>query len=48
MIILGQDPTIKNKELRKNINTVLNLDKDGALKRYVKNICEKMNINFEE
>ena len=39
LIIIGQDPTIKNVERRKNINVTLNLDKNGALRTYIERIC---------
>ena len=46
LIIIGQDPTIKNVERRKKITTTLNLDKSGALRRYVEEICNGLNISL--
>ena len=47
LIIIGQDPTIRNKQRRKYINTTLNLDKNGALKTYVENICRELDISIQ-
>lgn len=46
LIIIGQDPTIRNVERRKGITTTLNLDKSGALRRYVEEICDGLNISL--
>lgn len=47
LIIIGQDPTIRNAEQRKMIKATLNLDKDGALKTYIeKKICEPLGISL--
>lgn len=48
LIILGQDPTVKNEQSRKKICTVLNLDKPGSLLRYVNTICEAIGVNVDE
>ncbi|MBQ4548575.1 MAG: hypothetical protein IJA42_05240 [Bacteroidales bacterium] len=47
LIIIGQDPTIRNIQRRKYINTTLNLDKNGALKTYVENICRELDISVQ-
>ena len=47
LIIIGQDPTIRNEERRKNITCTLNLDKSGALRGYVEQICEGLGITIE-
>lgn len=47
LIVIGQDPTIRNEERRKNIICTLNLDKQGALRKYVKQICDNMEITIE-
>jgi hypothetical protein len=47
LIVLGQDPTIKNPNTRKNITCTLNLDKENSLKRYISGICEGLNITIE-
>lgn len=48
LIILGQDPTIKNPNKRKNITTVLNLDKSGELKSYLSQLCARLGVNLAE
>jgi len=47
LIIIGQDPTIKNEASRKKITCTLNLDKNNALRTYVNNICEVFGITIE-
>ena len=47
LIIIGQDPTIRNVEKRKNINVTLNLDKDGALRTYIERICLSLSIQLD-
>lgn len=46
LIIIGQDPTIRNKQQRKYIETTLNLDKNGALRNYVERICGTLGISI--
>lgn len=46
LIIIGQDPTIRNKQQRKYIETTLNLDKNGALRNYVERICSTLGISI--
>lgn len=48
LIVIGQDPTIRNIEARKAIKSTLNLDKKGSLNQYVNRICEQLNIDFEK
>ncbi|MDR3668598.1 MAG: hypothetical protein P4L35_17290 [Ignavibacteriaceae bacterium] len=47
LIIIGQDPTVKNAESRKKIEYTLNLDKKGSLKKYISDICTQLGIEFE-
>ncbi len=47
LIILGQDPTVKKPESREKIEYTLNLDRAGALKHYIKKICNQLEIEFE-
>lgn len=47
LIILGQDPTVERKESRKNVKVVLNLDKSNALRKYVEEICNFLNVGIE-
>ncbi len=46
LIIVGQDPTIKNEKQRCKINYTLNLDKSGAIRKYVEDICDGLNISL--
>jgi len=49
LIILGQDPTVTNKESRENMVQVLNLDKEaGALYKYLDGICKSLDLNLKE
>lgn len=48
LIIIGQDPTVKNFNSRKNINITLNLDKTHSIYRYVaNNICANMGFGLQ-
>ena len=47
LIIIGQDPTVKNCESREKIEYTLNLDKKGSLKKYISDICIQLDIEFE-
>jgi uracil-DNA glycosylase len=47
LVVIGQDPTIRNIQTRGNIKFTLNLDKNGSLKNYVKLICTGLNITIE-
>lgn len=47
LIILGQDPTVRNVDSRKRIKRTLNLDKPGSLRNYIKLICNQLDINLE-
>ncbi|MDR0982102.1 MAG: hypothetical protein LBM07_02510 [Culturomica sp.] len=46
LIIIGQDPTVKNEVSREKIKTTLNLDKGGALKNYIEAICKKLGFSL--
>lgn len=48
LIFLGQDPTVKNAASRHSIKTVLNLDKNNALKKYLTEICDKLGITLKD
>jgi len=48
LIVLGQDPTIKDSENRKNIKTVLNLDKNRSVHAYLAGICNGLGIKITE
>lgn len=47
LIILGQDPTVKNVNSRKKITCTLNLDKKNSLKVYIIRICVTLGIAIE-
>lgn len=47
LVIIGQDPTVKNPESRKKITCTLNLNKKGSLRSYVEKICECLCISLE-
>jgi len=39
LIVVGQDPTIRNQARRSHIHTTLHLDQEGSLRRYLSQIC---------
>ena len=47
LIFIGQDPTVRRKESRSDINVTLNLDKENSLKTYLKNVCDILQIDIE-
>lgn len=48
LIIIGQDPTVRRVESRRNIKCTLNLDNPrGALYRYLCRICDGLDITIE-
>lgn len=47
-MVIGQDPTVRNPEGRKNVTCTLNLNKqNSALFRYIKRICDGLGITME-
>jgi len=48
LILFGQDPTVKNLKSRAKITTVLNLDRNGHLRRYLEGVCEVMGLKLDE
>lgn len=47
LIVIGQDPTVKNEASRETIETVLNLDKTrGSLYKYISLICEGLGLDL--
>nr|WP_289293398.1 uracil-DNA glycosylase family protein [Bacteroides sp. 41_26] len=46
LIIIGQDPTVKNINSRKKIETTLNLDKKNALASYISRICNGLGLSL--
>lgn len=47
LIIIGQDPTIRNEISRKNITCTLNLNKGNSLRTYIDTICIGLGITIE-
>lgn len=47
LIILGQDPTVKNREARSLITTVLNLNRRGSLRSYISRICDGLGVDLD-
>jgi len=47
VIILGQDPTVRNAASRLHITKTLNLDKSNAIRSYVNRICQSLGISIE-
>lgn len=49
LIVIGQDPTVKNEASRETIETVLNLDKPhGSLYKYISLICERLGLDLSQ
>jgi hypothetical protein len=48
LIVLGQDPTIKDKTKREEIKTVLNLDTNGSARGYLAGVCLGLGIDLEQ
>ena len=48
LVILGQDPTVKSRKGRLEVQTVLNLDRPGSLRRYLKQLCEGLGLDINE
>lgn len=48
LIILGQDPTVKNPRGRARVKTVLNLDKQGSLRTYLVQVCEGLGLDLDK
>ena len=48
LIILGQDPTIKDVTKRSKIKTVLNLDTNGSARSYLSRVCLELGIDLKQ
>jgi uracil-DNA glycosylase len=48
LVMVGQDPTIRNVAQREKITTVLNLDKSGALRKYAEKLCCGLGVGMSE
>lgn len=47
LVFIGQDPTIRNAQRRKDISVTLNLDKSGALRTYLERIVKGLELSFD-
>ena len=48
LVVIGQDPTVRNPKSRKNVTCTLNLNKqNSALYRYIKRLCDGLGITME-
>ncbi|MCD8310513.1 MAG: hypothetical protein LUB83_04795 [Prevotellaceae bacterium] len=47
LVVIGQDPTIRDPQRRADITCTLNLDKKGALKTYVESICSGIGLSLD-
>jgi uracil-DNA glycosylase len=48
LVILGQDPTVKNPRSRATIKTVLNLDRRGSLRNYLAQVCRGLGLDLDQ
>ena len=48
LIILGQDPTVKRQDSRKNVKSVLNLDCSGSLRTYLGWVCGYLGLDLDQ
>jgi hypothetical protein len=47
LIVLGQDPTVKDPEKRKEITVTLNLNKRGAVRNYLSRVCRELGLDLD-
>jgi hypothetical protein len=48
LIVLGQDPTVKDAQARQAIKTVLNLDRNRSVRAYLAGVCKELGIDISE
>src|SRR4051794_36280095 len=48
LVIIGQDPTVQRSKSRAAITTVLNLNRDGSLRTYLKNLCCDLGLDLDQ
>jgi hypothetical protein len=48
LVILGQDPTVKDPRSRATIKTVLNLDRRGSLRNYLVQVCHDLGLDLDQ
>lgn len=47
LLIIGQDPTVRNFNSRRKITCTLNLDKENALKRYLNQVVTYLDLSLD-
>lgn len=47
LVVVGQDPTVRNAVSRRHIGCALNLDRRGALSRYIATMCAALGITCD-
>jgi len=47
LIVLGQDPTVKDPTKRKKITVTLNLNKRGAVRNYLSRVCRESGLDLD-
>jgi len=48
LIILGQDPTVKDPKYREKVKVTLLLNQPGGLRTYLKKVCKALDIELDE
>ena len=48
LIVLGQDPTVKDVQSRRTIETVLNLDRKGSMRVYLVGVCNDLGLQLAD
>ena len=48
LVVLGQDPTVKDVKARVKIKTVLNLDSNGSVRSYLSGLSQKLGIDLQK
>jgi hypothetical protein len=48
LIVLGQDPTVKDAQARQAIKTVLNLDINRSVRTYLASVCQGLGIDISQ
>lgn len=46
LILIGQDPTVQREGSQRAVQTVLNLDKPGALRTYLEDLCHDLGLSL--
>jgi len=47
LIVLGQDPTVKDAKKRREITVTLNLNKRGAVWNYLSRVCRELELDLD-